>query len=219
MPKLLDALNIKGHIVTLDAMGTQRDIAALIRKKRADYVLALKGNQGSLFRDVKVFFADSEVLAKCAYHKTTQKARGGFEVREYWQSDLVGWWLPQKKLWKGLRSVAMTRNTLTKKDGSVVVQDRYFISSLSLNVKEVSRAIRGHWLVESYHWHLDVTFREDRDRTLDKHVTFNLNIMRKSALNLLRLLDMGRVGVVSLRKRRYILCCSPIKYLEQILTV
>ncbi len=64
-------------------MGTQRDIAALIRKKRANYVLALKGNQGSLFRDVSAFFADSEVLAKCAYHKTIQKARGGVEVREY----------------------------------------------------------------------------------------------------------------------------------------
>jgi len=70
-------------------MGTQRDIVALIRKKRADYVLALKGNQGSLFRDIKAFFADSEVLAKCAHHKTTQKARSGFEVREYWHRVIL----------------------------------------------------------------------------------------------------------------------------------
>jgi predicted transposase YbfD/YdcC len=76
IPKLLETLNIKGHIITMDAMGTQRDIAALIRKKRADYVLALKGNQGSLFREVKTFFADPTVLAKCAYHKTSQRARG-----------------------------------------------------------------------------------------------------------------------------------------------
>jgi len=112
----------------------------------------------------------------------------------------------------------MTRNTITKK-GQTSVQDRYFISSLSLGVGEVSRAIRGHWMVESVHWHLDVTFREDADHTLDKYVAFNLSIMRKLALNLLKLLDMGRVGVVSLRKRRYIICCNPVKYLQQILTV
>jgi len=86
-------------------------------------------------------------------------------------------------------------------------------------VGEVSCAIRGHRMVESHHWHLDVTFREDRDRTLDKYVAFNLNIMRKIVLNLLKLLDVGHTGVVSLRKKRYVLCCSSIKYLEQILTV
>ncbi len=196
----------------------QRDIVALLCKKRADYVLALKGNQGSLFEEIKLFFEDSKVLAKCAYHKTVERARGGVEVREYWQSVDVNW-LPQKKLWKGLKSLAMTRNTITKADGSVVVSDRFFISSLSLNVGEVSCAIRGHRMVESHHWHLDVTFREDRDRTLDKYVAFNLNIMRKIVLNLLKLLDVGHTGVVSLRKKRYVLCCSSIKYLEQILTV
>ena len=199
-------------------MGTQRDIAALIRKKHADYVLALKGNQGSLFLEVSLFFDDKDVLAKCQYHKTVERARSGFEVREYWQSDRVGW-LPQKGLWRGLKSIVKTRNTITKADGAMVVQDRYFISSLKLDVVEAACAIRGHWMVESMHWHLDVTFREDQDHTLDKVVAFNLNILRKLVLNLLKLLNMNQTGVISLRKRRYIICCSPMKYLEQILTV
>ena len=113
----------------------------------------------------------------------------------------------------------MTRNTITKKDGSVVVQDRYFISSLPLNVKEVARAIRGHWLIESHHWHLDVTFGEDACRVLDRAVSYNLGVLRRLALNFLRLLDVGRVGVVSLRKRRFIVCCNPVRYLEQFLAV
>jgi predicted transposase YbfD/YdcC len=85
----------------------------------------------------------------------------------------------------------MIRNTITKDDGAVTVQDRYFVSSLPLGVVEVSCAIRGHWMVESMHWHLGVTFREDNDHTLDKHVAYNLNIMRKLVLNLLKLLDIG----------------------------
>jgi len=84
----------------------------------------------------------------------------------------VGWWLSQKKLWKGLRSVAMTRNTITRADGLVVVSDRFFISSLSLNVKEIARAIRGHWMIESVRWHLDVIFGEDACGVLDRVVSY-----------------------------------------------
>jgi len=113
----------------------------------------------------------------------------------------------------------MTRNTITdEKSGQVVVQTRYFINSLPLDVLEVARAIRGHWMVESMHWHLDVTFREDGNHVVDRHVAFNLNIMRKLVINLLKLLDMG-AGVVTMPKRRYRICCNPVKYLEQILTV
>ena len=83
--------------------------------------------------------------------------------------------------WAGLKSIAMTRNTITK-NSQVTMQTRYFISSLASDAKEVARA-RGHWMVESDHWHLDVTFREDADQTLNKHVAYNLNILRKLVLN------------------------------------
>jgi predicted transposase YbfD/YdcC len=216
IPDLLDALNVKGNIITIDAMGTQTDIVKKIRKKQADYVLALKGNQGNLHEDVKLYLNDKDFLNKCAYHKTVEKARGGVEKREYWQTDDIDW-LSQKKEWIGLKSIAMTRNTIVK-NGVEASEIRYFISSLPLDVKEVARAIRKHWMVESYHWHLDVTFREDANRTLNKHVAYNLNIMRKLALNLLKLIDVGRKNV-SLNRKRFIICCNPKKYFGKILEV
>jgi len=214
IPTLLDSLNIKGHIITTDAMGCQRDIVKKIRKKKADYVLTLKANQGTLFDDTKFYFDDKELLAKCAYHKTIEKARGGVEIREYWQTDDIGW-LSQKKDWAGLKTIAMTRNTITKKD-KTTIETRYFISSLLPDAKEIARAIRKHWMVESYHWHLDVTFKEDANHTQDKHLSYNLNIMRKLALNLLKLLDIGKKKV-SLAKKRFMICCEPHKYFGQIL--
>jgi predicted transposase YbfD/YdcC len=214
IPSLLDALNIKGHIITTDSMGCQKDIAKKIRKKQADYVLALKGNQETLHDDTILYFGNPELLSKCAYHKTTEKARGGIERREYWQTDDIGW-LVQKKDWVGLKSIAMTRNTIIKNDVETS-ETRYFISSLALDVKEVARAIRGHWMVESYHWHLDVTFREDNDHTLNKHRAYNMNILRKLALNVLKLLDVGRKRI-SLNKKRFMVCCNPRKFFGHIL--
>lgn len=126
-------------------------------QKRADYVLALKANQGSLLEDVRTYFSDQEFLGKCAYKKKVEKARGKIEKREYWQTEDVSW-LSQKKEWSGLRSMILTRNTVTGADGGVTVEERYFISSLPVDIEEAERAVRGHWMIESYHWHLDVTF-------------------------------------------------------------
>lgn len=215
IPDLLAKLNVKGHIITIDAMGTQTEIAKTIRRKRADYVLALKGNQGGLHEDVKEYFDDQEILSKCAKTKTVEKARGGIETREYWQSEDIGW-LVQKKEWAGLNSIAMTRNTI-EKDGQKTSQTRYFISSLPLNVKEIARAIRKHWMVESYHWHLDVTFREDENQTIEKQAAFNLNIMRKLALNTLKIFETGRK--LSLRKKRFVISLNPVKYLVKVLNL
>lgn len=214
IPELLDALNIKGHIITTDAMGTQTEIVKRIHQKRADYVLALKGNQANLYEDVKTYFTDAGLLSDCAYTSSMEKARGGFEKREYWQTDDIAW-LTQRKNWKGLKSIAMTRNTITK-HGITTKEDRYFISSLSLDVGLIARAIRGHWMVESHHWHLDVTFREDANRTVDKDAAFNLNIIRKISLHLLKLLDMGKKNV-SLKAKRFKISLNVEKYLEMVM--
>jgi predicted transposase YbfD/YdcC len=216
LPDLLDALNIKGHIITTDAMGTQAEIVKKIRKKYADYVLALKGNQGNLHEDVKLYFDDADLLAKCAYTKTLEKARGGVEKREYWQTEDIAW-LSQRKDWAGVKSIAMTRNTITK-GGEETTETRYFISSLLLNVEEVARAIRGHWMVESYHWHLDVTFKEDSNQTIEKQSAFNLNILRKLAINLLRVYQTGNKPM-SLRMKRVSIGTNPEKHLERILAL
>ena len=118
-------------------------------------------------------------------------------IPEYWQTADTQW-LYGKKEWAGLTTLAMTRNT-TIKDGK---ETRYFISSLPIEVKEIARAIRGHWMVESYHWHLDVTFREDANHTLEKQAAYNLNIMKKLAINVLKIIEVGE-NPLSLAKKRF----------------
>ena len=216
IPDLLDTLNVKGHIITTDAMGCQTEIVKKIRKKRADYVLALKGNQGNFHEDVKLYFDDPNLLSGCAYINKLEKARGGIERREYWQTEDISW-LPQKKDWAGLKSIAMTRNTIIKNDLETS-ETRYFISSLPLDVKEIARAVRGHWMVESYHWHLDVTFREDDNHTLEKQAAFNQNILRKLALNVLKIFQVGEKPL-SLKMKRFSISTNPEKHLETILSL
>ena len=217
IPELLDGLNIKGTIITTDALGTQTAIVKKIRQKRADYVLALKANQGKLLEDVSLYFSEDEFLKKCAYKKTAEKARGKEEKREYWQTDDISW-LSQKKEWAGLKTVILTRNTVTGEEGKVSIEERYFISSLPAGIEEAARAVRGHWMVESYHWHLDVTFREDENHTIEKQAAYNLNIMRKLSMNILKLIEVGSKSL-SLKKKRYAIGTNPEKHLEQIINL
>jgi len=211
IPELLGILNIKDNIVTTDAMGCQTENAKNIIKKHGDYVFGLKGNQGTLYNDVKLYFESPELLSKCSYHKTIEKSHGNVEKREYWQTDDI-LWLSQRKDWVGLSTICMTKNTIIK-DDETKIEVRYFISSLSLDVKEISRAIRGHWIVESYHWHLDVTFREDSNHTLDKAAAYNLNIMKKVAINTLKFIDIG-IKRISLKNKRYMICANFEKYFD-----
>ena len=217
IPELLDSLNIKGTIITTDAMGTQTAIVKKIRRKRADYVLALKGNQGSLLEDVREYFSDEKLLEKCAYKQKVEKARGKIEKREYWQTEDISW-LSQKKEWAGLKSIILTRNTIKEADGKETVEERYFISSLPTDIEEAERAVRGHWMVESYHWHLDVTFREDGNHTLEKQAAYNLNIIRKLALNILKIAEVGR-RPLSMKKKRYAIGTNPEKYLDELMNL
>ena len=216
IPPLLNTLNVKNNIVTIDAMGCQTDIARLIRKKGADYVLALKRNQGTLHEDVELYFKDTKLLAGCVYHKTVDKAHSAVETREYWQTGDIGW-LPQKKAWTGLASIIMTKNTIVK-GNDITTQVRYYISSLPLNVEEAARAIRGHWMVESFHWHLDVTFREDANHTLDKAAAYNLNIVKKMALNTLRLIDVG-IARISMKGKRFVISMNFGQYLDTLMAL
>ena len=218
IPELLDKIQIKGQIITIDAMGTQVSIAEKIKGKRADYVLALKGNQKSLYEDVKEFFENKEFCANLEkeghYKKTKEKAHSQIETREYYQTDNIKW-LSQKKEWKGLKSIGMERKTIEKK-GIKTIEYRYFISSLKVDIETFSRAVRGHWSVESMHWHLDVTFKEDANTTLDKQAAQNLNIIRKWCLSILKMMEITR-HKLSLRKKRFVISLLPIKYIEEVL--
>ncbi|MDR0304091.1 MAG: ISAs1 family transposase [Chitinispirillales bacterium] len=216
IPKLLDRLNIEKQIVTTDAMGTQKDIVKKIIEKKGDYVLALKGNQHNFYDEVKLYFEDKEFLGKSAKHHTTEKARGGIERREYWQTDDVSW-LAQRDEWEGLKSIGMTRNTTTK-NGKTTVETRYFISSLGIDAPLFARAIRSHWQVESYHWLLDTTLREDESPVLDKQCAENLNIIRKFVLAILKTAQIGD-KYTSLRGKRLHIACDPIGFMEKLFEI
>ncbi|MBQ6780722.1 MAG: ISAs1 family transposase [Treponema sp.] len=219
IPELLNHINIEGQIVTIDAMGTQTAIAAKIKQKRADYVLALKGNQTSLHDDVKQYFDDAELVKKIEdtgyYKKTQEKAHSQIETREYYQTDDIKW-LPQLKNWKGLKSIGMERKTLERQDGTKSEEYRYFISSLKPDIELFSRAVRKHWSVEVMHWHLDVTFREDANQTIEKKSAQNLNIVHKFCLSILKTVELFRTKL-SARKKRFVISMSAEQHLETVL--
>lgn len=220
IPELLNKIQIKGQIVTIDAMGTQTAIAEKIKKKRADYVLALKKNQSCMYEEVREYFSDEKFLKVIQnegnYRKTQEKAHGQIEIREYYQTEDIKW-LNQKKNWKGLKSIVMEKKTIKKEEGEIK-EYRYFISSLKANIEEVSRAVRGHWSVESMHWHLDVTFKEDANTTIDKMAAQNLNIIRKWSLSILKPAELTR-HKLSMKKKRFVISLRPIQFLEELLEV
>lgn len=220
IPELLDKIQVKGNIITIDAMGTQTKIAEKIRSKRADYVLALKGNQGTFYEDVKEYFSDKEFQEEIKkagnYKKTMEKAHNQVEKREYYQTEDIRW-LSQRKEWKGLKSIGMERKTI-EKEGKVSVEYRYFISSLGNDIEMMSRAIRGHWSIESMHWHLDVTFREDANETIDKVAAQNQNIIRKWCLSILKITELSlKRKRLSMKKKRFAIGLAPVRLLEEVL--
>ena len=114
-----------------------------------------------------------------------------------------------------MRSIVMEKKRI-EKAGKITYEYRYFISSLKTDINEVSRAVRGHWSIESMHWHLDVTFREDANTTIDKMAAQNLNIIRKWSLSILKPAELSR-HKLSMRKKRFVVSLRPIKYLEELL--
>lgn len=219
IPELLNRLNIRKQVVTIDAMGTQTKIAEKIREKKADYVLALKKNHKGPYYEVEEYFQDADFQKKIreagGYKRTEEKAHSRQEIREYYQTRDIGW-VESRSEWAGLKSIGMEKKTLKRKDGSVSVECRYFISSLKEDIELFSRAVRQHWSVEVMHWHLDVTFREDANHTIDKNSAQNLNIVRKFCLSFLKLVEIIHPGL-SMKKKRFAIAHNTEKYLESVL--
>ena len=214
IPQLLDTIQVKGCVITVDAMGTQTEIVEKIKQKRADCMLAVKENQKNLYREISECFGNGEFLRKIkdsgGYKITREKAHSQTETREYYQCDKIKW-MQEKSRWKGIKSIGMICKT-TKQDGKQVTERRYYISSLPSDVELFARTVREHWSVESMHWHLDVTFKEDANTTLDKTAAQNLNIINKWCLSILNLFDVGKK--MSLKKKRYSISMNARKYLE-----
>jgi predicted transposase YbfD/YdcC len=189
IPELLALVDIQGCIITIDAMGTQKAIAAQIVDGGGDYVLALKGNQETLQQAVidhidehsKNDFA--EVPAR--RHTTTEKGHGREEIRSYLQMP-VPETLRGLDLWKGLKSIGMA-TLVCLRDGKETIETRYYISSLPMGVKQFAHAIRSHWGIEnSCHWTLDMTYREDESRIREKHLRENFAWLNRFTLSLLK---------------------------------
>jgi predicted transposase YbfD/YdcC len=189
IPELLQLVDIKGSIITIDAMGTQKAIAAIIIDRGADFVLALKGNQETLQQAVinhideesKNNFAD----AQARRHITKETGHGREEIRSYIQMP-VPETLRGLELWKGLKSIGMA-TLVCVRNGQETTETRYYISSLPVGVKQFAHAIRSHWGIEnSCHWSLDMTYREDESRVRDPHMRENFAWLNRFTLSLLK---------------------------------
>jgi len=189
IPALLDMLAIAGAIVTIDAMGCQRDIAQKILDNKADYVLALKGNQGTLREDVEVFVAEQRANGfkdtKVSRHQTVDGDHGRIETRTYTAIHEVAW-LQERHNWPGLRGVVMVESTREIGD-KIERETRFYITSLVLLAYALGPVIRGHWAVEnSLHWVMDMIFRDDECRVRTNHAPANFTTLKHMAHNLMR---------------------------------
>jgi len=187
IPELLRLVDIKGAIITIDAMGTQKAIAAQIIEGEADYVLALKGNQETMHQAVIDYIEEQldEDLEKAREHVTIEKGHGREETRTYLQLPAPKS-LPGFTLWKGLKTIAIV-TSLCLRDGKETIEIRYYISSLAMGVKRLARAVRGHWGIENgCHWVLDVTYREDESRIREEALRENFAWLNRFTLSLLK---------------------------------
>jgi len=201
LPALLQLLSLEGCIVTIDAMGCQTAIAQEILDQEADYVLALKENQGSLYQDVVLAFCDAlETGFRDVAHdycETSNTGHGRVELRRYWtlfEPEYIDYFAREGH-WPGLASVGMVE--AERWEGSEVSRERrYFISSLSGEACPFARAVREHWGVENgLHWVLDVSFREDNCRVRKGHGAENLTVLRHIAVNLLKQEKSAKLGI------------------------
>lgn len=204
IPARLELLAVEGCIVTIDAMGCQRAIAQRLLDKGADYVLALKGNLGTLHEEVDGFFrwAQRHQFAAVAHStfETVEKEHGRREERRYWLvSDLA--WLPPTAKWPGLRSLGMGEATRPVGEQTSVEQ-RYYLTSLTGDAQQFGQAVRGHWGIENgLHWVLDVAFHEEQSRLRHEYAAENFAVLRHLALSLLRQEQRCRNGVKVKRRK------------------
>ena len=189
IPKLLDRLAIEGAIVTIDAMGCQRDIAKKIIDKKADYVLALKGNQGTLREDVELFAAEQKASgfadSKISQGETVDGDHGRIETRKTTVIHDVDW-LQGRHNWPGLKAVVMVEST-REIQGKIEQETRFYLTSLIMLAALAGPVIRSHWAIEnSLHWVMDMVFRDDECRVRTEHAPANFTTIRHMAHNLIR---------------------------------
>jgi predicted transposase YbfD/YdcC len=216
IPELLDLLTVKGAIVTIDAMGCQTEIASKIVSKGGDYVLALKGNQGTLRDDVELFFNEQKERrfadAVMSRHETLEKSHGRIETRTYSAIEATGW-LTKRHGFADLKSLVMVESIREIIGGKTERETRYYISSLAADAVRQGDAKRRHWAVESHHSFMDMVFRDDECRIRRDNTPANFATIKHIASNLMR----AKVDKKSMRVKRRLAAWDDA-YLESLVT-
>lgn len=192
MPDLIDLLDLKDTVITADALNCQKEIVEKIVDKKGNYVLAVKGNKGELYEAIVDYFDDKtletiKAKEEC-YISNVEKSHSHIEKREYFLIDKIDYLKKnQGKDYKRLNSIGLSKKTITDTNtGEIVIEKRYYIMSI-FDAELFSRTVRKEWMIENnLHWHLDYTLKEDSSTIIDKRVAFNLNIIRKSVLSILK---------------------------------
>ncbi len=200
-PVLIEKLSVKGHIVTLDAMGCQKETASKIVEKGGDYLLCAKKNQPGLYTDLKEFFDDCGDFKTIdyGYFESLEKGHGRIEERKCWAVEGESKWLGLDKEWKKIRTLAMVKRKRTIR-GKASEESSYYISSLEGNARKIAEAARSHWAVEnSLHWVLDVTMNEDMNRIRKDNAPENMAVIRRVAISMINQVK-GKLSVRRARK-------------------
>ncbi len=200
LPRLIASLRLLGAVVTIDAAGCQRKVVRAIVGRHADYLISLKGNQGTMHEEVKELFSGGAAEGSEEYSET-EKGHGRVTTWRCVQTGDLGWFADRDK-WAGLKSVCMVETeTFLQKTSETTRDVRYFISSLDVDPERALRIARGHWDVENpLHWTLDMVFDEDHSRARDKFSAENIAIVRHMGFNMIRM-DKGTEGGISRRKK------------------
>lgn len=198
MPELIKLLDLENTVITADALNCQYEIANTIVEKKGNYVLALKGNKGTLYEDVVDYFDEKrieQIIAKNElYKKTVDKAHSCIETREYFLILDIDYIKKNKGInYNKLTSIGLVRKTKENLNtGEIIEERRYYINSI-YDIDLFSKTVRKEWSIENkLHWHLDYTLKEDYSTIINKKVAFNLNIIRKSVLSMLKIIDVGK---------------------------
>jgi predicted transposase YbfD/YdcC len=202
IPSLLEMLMIRDCIVSIDAMGCQTEIANTIIEQGADYVLALKGNQGNLYDDVQELFTSAREQnfknIEHQFYETVEQGHGRIETRRYWTLGNTEYLIGAEK-WRDLKSVGMLESQRTI-NGTTSIERRYYLLSLESDVHKFSESVRNHWSIENQlHWILDVGFKEDASQSSRGYSAENLAVIRHIGLNLLSRDKKSKVGVKAKR--------------------
>jgi predicted transposase YbfD/YdcC len=197
MPKLMDMLDLQGCVVTADAMNCQKAIAAKALEKKADYILALKGNHPVFHDEVKRYMDDIAARTSPGF-ESVESGHGRIEIRRCWQSEDI-FWYAERNSWPGLKSFCVVES-VRERNGQQEISRRYYISSLGYDARRVGTSIRAHWEIEnSLHWCLDVVFNEDQSRARARHAAKNLGTLRVICLNLIKRMP----GKRSMKAKRF----------------